>query len=357
MRRVSVANAKAGMTLGRAIYDTQGQMVLGEGEKLTGDNLAILARLGTSEILVKDRRVDDVPVGTLYPAHLEAKLVQGVHMLLVAQQGVAHGITQADLIVIQPSVHNMVRRLFPDILGDPDLCGLSSLEGYDYVHPVKVAQLAMLVGRTAGLTEKRVANLGMAAVLANIGYLSLPPGLLDKAGSLTDEERAYLQEHPRYSVNMLSESGLDQEVLDAIGQHHERWSGSGYPEGRKGKDICPLAGIIALSDTYHSLLSKRPFRKALRPHEAIEFIVAYSGDMFAPELVQVFARDVPQYPAGLTVRLNTGEIGIVSHPNTGHIARPIVRVCYESGEALREPYDLDLADAKCMNKLIVEVLL
>ncbi len=112
-----------------------------------------------------------------------------------------------------------------------------------------------------------------------------------------------------------------------------------------------------MADTYHSLLSRRPHRQALRPQDAVEFIVAYSGELFDPELVQVFARQIPQYPAGLAVKLSSGEVGIVSNPNIGHIARPIVRICAENGENLKEPYDLDLSRPERMTKLITEVLL
>ncbi len=166
-----------------------------------------------------------------------------------------------------------------------------------------------------------------------------------------------MRKHPQHATTLLANSGLDADVMSAIEQHHERWDGSGYPARRKGDEISPLAQIISLADTYHALLSKRPHRDPLRPHEAVEFVVAYSGELFDPELTQFFARKIPQYPAGLGVRLSTGETGIISNPNLGHIARPIVRICYERGRPLGQPYDLNLADRDCMNKLIVEVLL
>lgn len=74
-------------------------------------------------------------------------------------------------------------------------------------------------------------------------------------------------------------------------------------------------------------------------------------------ITHLFARRMPQYPSGLGVKLSTGEIGIISDPNAGHIARPIVRICFENGAALEKPFDLDLSEAKSMNKVITEVLL
>ena len=357
MRRVSVAHAKEGMVLGRAVFDTRGRLVLGEGDKLSADDLSLLARSGSAEILIEDSRVADIVVGSLFSAQLEAKAVQALHTLLVSQEGTTEGVTPGDIMAIQPWLNKMVERLFPEVLGEPELSGSASIKGYDYIHPVKVAALSMLLGRYAGLDQADLTRLSMAALLENIGYLSLPPEIMEKDGPLTEDEWQHIRRHPQEGASMIAESGLEADVITAIGQHHERWDGSGYPEGRKGEEISLFARIIALADTFHALLSKRPHRPAFKPHEAVEFIVAYSGAAFDPELAQIFARRVPQYPAGLAVKLNTGEVGIISDPNIGHIARPIIRICVENGEAVDEPFDLDLSSRSCMDKIITQVLL
>lgn len=352
-----MARTKPGMVLGRAVYDVQGQQVLLKGAKLDEENVGLLARASVSEILIEDSRVADVPVGALYPADLEAKAVKALHVLTILKQGTTEGVTPAELTGIQTAVHQMAENLFPIAMGDPDLCGSSSLEGYNYLHPVKVAGLSMLIGREVGLDESTVVKLGTAAMLQNIGYLSLSPGILEKTGPLTEQDWQHVRKHPENATAILANSGLDVAVIRTIQEHHERWSGSGYPEGRKGNEIILPAQIIGMADTYHSLLSRRPHRPAFKPHEAVEFIVAYSGDLFSPELAQIFARRVPQYPAGLGVKLNTGEVAIVSDPNLGHIARPVVRICSKDGQALKKPFDLDLSLAEHMHILIVEVLL
>jgi HD-GYP domain-containing protein (c-di-GMP phosphodiesterase class II) len=118
-----------------------------------------------------------------------------------------------------------------------------------------------------------------------------------------------------------------------------------------------FAKIIAIVDSYYTLVSKRPAKQTLLPHEAIEYIMAYSGDLFDTELVQLFARQVPLYPTGITVKLNTGEMGIIINANIGHIGRPFVRICYDkNGRELSEPNDMDLSGAKHQNILIVQVL-
>jgi HD-GYP domain-containing protein (c-di-GMP phosphodiesterase class II) len=345
------------MVLGRSVYDIGGHLVLKEGDKLTTDSLGLLARSGTAEILIEDPRVADVLVGCLYSARVEAKAVQALRLLMTSIEGRAEGVTESELIGIYPQVNEMAKRLVPEIAGEPEVSGPLTLQGYDFIHAVKTTGVAMLLGRYAEMDRDELVELGMTAMLSNMGYAALPPGIIDEPQPLTDDEQAVLHSHPVEGAKLLINSGLSDLALRGIEQHHERWDGSGYPEGRKGDEISRYAQIIALADTYHALLSKRPHRPAFKPHEAVEFIVAFTGQLFEPEIAQLFARRMPQYPSGLGVKLNTGEIGIISDPNAGHIARPIVRICFADGEALGKPYDLDLSEAKTMNQVIIEVLL
>ncbi len=149
---------------------------------------------------------------------------------------------------------------------------------------------------------------------------------------------------------------FEPEVIRAVLEHHERWDGSGYPQRLKGEEISPYARLIAIADTYYELVSRRPDRPAYMPHEAVEFILAYSGELFDPELVQMFARVVPLYPTGTTVELSTGELGIISNANLGHIGRPVVRICFDAkSRIVRRPYDINLAEAQYQRRLIIAV--
>lgn len=93
------------------------------------------------------------------------------------------------------------------------------------------------------------------------------------------------------------------------------------------------------------------------PHEAIEYIMAGGGDQYDPELVEVFVRHIPSYPAGVSVQLNNDEMGIVCNPKLGFVARPVVRICAKPGKGLlQHPYDVDLSKALHQNVLITKVL-
>ena len=204
----------------------------------------------------------------------------------------------------------------------------------------------------------KLPNLGIAALLMNIGYIFLPPEIRDKLEPLADVELQTFIKHPQLGYEILKQhSRIPPEVAEAVLHHHERCNGSGYPARLRESDISFFAKIISIVDTYYSLVSKRPQRRTLMPHEAIEFIMAYGGELFDLDLVEIFARQVPLYPSGVTVKLSTKETGIIADANIGHIGRPVVRVCFDAhSQPLNKPYDIDLSDMKYQSILVTNAL-
>ena len=213
------------------------------------------------------------------------------------------------------------------------------------------------MARRLGYGMFELDSLGMAALLKDIGYVLVGDDENGADRSEREESRR-IRQHPSHGSRILAQSqGFSSETINAVLQHHERWDGSGYPEGLKADAISPFARIIAIADTYCELLSAKPKRRALMPHEAIEYVMAFSAEWFDPEMVQLFVRQVPLYPSGLMVRLNTKEVGIVSDANVGHIGRPVVRICQDiHGQEIDRPYDVDLSGSKQQDLLIVGVL-
>jgi HD-GYP domain-containing protein (c-di-GMP phosphodiesterase class II) len=197
----------------------------------------------------------------------------------------------------------------------------------------------------------------MAALLMNLGYCLVRSSILRSPNSLLEKVSQEILRHPDNGARLLEQVGsFNPEVIRAVEEHHERWDGSGFPARLKGSEISPFARIIAIADTYFELVSNRPGKPACMPHEAVEFILAGCGDLFDPELALVFVRLVPVYPAGTAVKLNTGELGIVSNGNPGHIARPVIRVCSDRKVGVvAKPYDIDLSESRNQSRLIAEV--
>jgi HD-GYP domain-containing protein (c-di-GMP phosphodiesterase class II) len=109
-------------------------------------------------------------------------------------------------------------------------------------------------------------------------------------------------------------------------QHHEWWSGAGYPHRRAGKQIFRLARILAPAAAYVSLIADRPYRRGYLPHEALEYLVAYAGDWHDAEVVQALVATLPAYPFGTRVLLDGQVPATVTDPNATQPGRPIVRL-------------------------------
>jgi HD-GYP domain-containing protein (c-di-GMP phosphodiesterase class II) len=180
------------------------------------------------------------------------------------------------------------------------------------------------------------------------------PADIEPTGS--DQPKA--KEHTLVGYRMLSgQETVRGDVAETVLQHHEHWNGGGYPRGLRGAQISKLAQIVTLADHYTALLCPRPQQGRFLSHEAIEYLMAYSGEQFNPDLVQLFVRQIPCYSSGLGVVLNTGERGVVVAPNLGVIGRPVVRVCTDrDGRPLPDTFDVDLANHKEQSRLVTAVL-
>ena len=357
MRRISLKYAKPSMVLGAPVYDNYGTMLLDEDTRLDKDCLEILLASDVPDILLDDYRVTDVVIKPLVSPELEGKAAHALRRLMFENQG-KESIADSSLDQVAKAVKAMIGELGDVNVDGIAVAGIVSQENYIYIQPVKTAVVSLSIGRSLGYGTSELADLGTAVLLKDIGYISIPKEILHRPELLTEKELLKIRQHPMYGYELLSQHrSTSGSIANAVLQHHERWNGAGYPYGLKQADISPFAQVIAIADTYTALLSKRPGRKVFASHEAIEYIMAYSGEQFNPDLAQVFVREVPCYSTGLTVKLNTGEIGIVSDPNLDFIGRPTVRIIYdEDNGKVRKPYEIDLSKAEYQHKMITEVM-
>jgi HD-GYP domain-containing protein (c-di-GMP phosphodiesterase class II) len=122
----------------------------------------------------------------------------------------------------------------------------------------------------------------------DIGKLAIPDDVLLKAGTLNDDEKKIIQQHPLYAKQMIADVAFLQPCLDIVYSHHERWDGQGYPEGLKGEEIPINARIFAVVDQWDALLSDRPYRKAWNRDDVIAYLQENSGKIFDSRIVDAF---------------------------------------------------------------------
>jgi PAS domain S-box-containing protein/putative nucleotidyltransferase with HDIG domain len=157
-------------------------------------------------------------------------------------------------------------------------------------HSQRVTEMTIAIAKKMGVEGEELVHIRRGAILHDIGKMAIPDEILHKPGPLTDEEWDLMRQHPMLAVEWLSKISFLEQALTIPHYHHERWDGTGYPEGLKGKDI-PLPGrIFAIVDVWDALLSDRPYRKAWSERETLTHIREQSGKHFDPDVVEVFLR-------------------------------------------------------------------
>jgi HD-GYP domain-containing protein (c-di-GMP phosphodiesterase class II) len=169
-------------------------------------------------------------------------------------------------------------------------------------HTDRVVILMEILSRAMRVSEREMVHMRRGALLHDIGKIGVPDAILNKPGALTTEEREIMQQHPAQAKQLLETVEFLGPAIEIPCCHHERWDGSGYPHGFKGREIPLSARIFAVIDVWDALVSDRPYRKAWTAKEATTYIQDNAGKLFDPEVVQVFLANVPQlirqYPVG-----------------------------------------------------------
>lgn len=165
---------------------------------------------------------------------------------------------------------------------------LEARDGYTRGHSDAVSDYSVRIGKAMGFTPVQLERLRLAALLHDIGKIGVRDDVLLKPGRLTDEEYAHVKRHPTIALQILKPLPDQQEAFDAAAFHHERWNGSGYPNGLAGKDIPLLARIVAVADVFDALTSDRPYRKGMDRMQALEIILDGRGKEFCPKCVDAF---------------------------------------------------------------------
>ncbi len=223
--------------------------------------------------------------------------------------------------------------------------GLTNTKHFDeylYNHSVNVAVVSLALGVKAGLSRSHLQELGMAALLHDLGKAFLPPELLKKSGQFSEAERKQLLQHPALGVRALLRVKQYNEALlkriMVICEHHE---------AVKGGNQHFYSRVIAVAETFDALTSDRPHRKAFLPDAAVKMMIDMGGKRLDRDIVALFVQSLGLFPCGTCVRLNTGELAIVFHPamDPKTWMLPIVRIIRdEKGLPYRSPRQVDLSE-------------
>jgi HD-GYP domain-containing protein (c-di-GMP phosphodiesterase class II) len=228
-------------------------------------------------------------------------------------------------------VHELINRIIEDEAAITELTTLRSFDDYTYVHSVNVCVLSLILGYHLGMDRKMLSNLGVGALLHDIGKTKLPLELVNKPGMFDEYDWLQMRKHPIHGVKAMIKARTTDETTaracSTIFEHHLASDGTGYPDLLIKRQPSIYARIVAIADTYNAMTSGRVYHvKRHLPDEAITSMANRIEKAFDPLLLKVFINSMGIYPVGTVVALSSKEIGIIARNNPADLERPEVKV-------------------------------
>lgn len=242
----------------------------------------------------------------------------------------------------------LINGFIGEILGKEEACIrlLSEKAGEKTAHhSINVTVISLLLGKASGLAEQELEDLGMGALLHDIGKIELPDRLRWKGEHFTTAERQIFQEHVAHGVNLGKKMGLSKEALLIIGQHHEHADGSGYPLHIMDDKMSLQSRIVSLVNRYDNLCNPVHPALAVTPHEALSMMFAQMKALFHGPTMSLFIRMMGVYPPGSVVQLTDERYALVVSVNSSRPLKPRV-VVHDPHVPRDEALVVDLEDER-----------
>ena len=253
-------------------------------------------------------------------------------------------------------IKRVVQGIVDQVLNEEtSLIGLTAIRDYDeytFTHSVNVCIFSVALGRRLGMTKLQLYELGLAALMHDIGKSRVPLDLLQKTGELTDEEWKWMAAHPWLGVLVLFQFRRQQEELSyramtVCHEHHMKTDLTGYPKVVRPRQMSLLSKIVSIADGYDAATSRRVYKtEPLAPSAVLEEMRDNPRRGLDPVLVKAFINLLGIYPVGTLVVLDTFELAVVSasNPNPEALSRPIVKIISDAlGNRVSPPLLADLA--------------
>lgn len=361
---ISTRVIKPGMILEQTIADRADRVLIARGTVLDEYHIDSMKKMGVTGVYIRTGVIEEKHEGNepVITAQVQQQIDKvkiedraRVHLSESVKKRVAEGVQYLYRDTESTGFVDMTRSITDDLMKAiedneaiaVDISALKVSDEYTFKHSVDVATMSMIVSRQYGLPDEQIYEIGISGLLHDIGKSKIPNEILNKAGKLTDEEFALIKQHSLLGYQILKDKPeLSNAIKLGVLQHHEKINGSGYPMGATEDKIHIFAKIIAVADIYDALVTERPYKKAFTPRDAVEMIMAMTGELDL-KVMQSFLESVILYPVGTNVDLSNGEKAKVVANNPKYVLRPTV-VGLTSGRV----YEL-ATDIGCANVIIL----
>jgi HD-GYP domain len=355
MRYVPSACLRPGQDLAVDLIMEDNKVFLKNKVKLTETLIGRIKVLGFQGAYIEDDISKDLVVAHLITEEIKAKAKQEISSLFNSVGKSDDVSTQKSIKRIEFIVEDLVGQILKKERTMVNIVDIRTFDDYTYSHSLNVAVLSIVIGTVLELDRKILQELAVSAIIHDIGKVFIDKNILNKPQKLTPEEFSIVKEHALKGYQYLRNyNKLTLQILRGVLEHHEQFNGNGYPKGLSGDQISFFGKIICIADVYDALTSDRPFRRAMVPSDAIEFIMSGYNTFFDSSIVDVFIRKVAAYPVGTCVELSDGKQGIVIGNNEGFGLRPVIRIL-EEGRLTEHVLNLN-EDSDKMNITIKQII-
>ena len=361
---MSTSRLVDGVRLGRDVRTgaAGGAPLLREGTTITAEYRVALIRHGINAVYVDDELSEGIDVPESLTERTRARAETALQRAYEeAPSALAGGGKMSEEAV--DDLKRIAALIAAEVASSGDavlaLTDLAGADAYTLQHSIDVTVLGLVLGRRVlnlfgwpnyrgeriftGVDE-RLTSLGVGLLLHDIGKLVVPSAVLQKKGPLDVDEWELMRQHPDAGMELLPGHAISPLAKSVVRSHHERWDGTGYPEGRSGARIPQFARIASVADVYDAVTSARPYREAAPAHVGYQIIAEGVGVAFDPEVVTAFRKVVAPYPAGTEVAFADGSRGIVASIPLDAPDQPTVRITHGPGGVPAQPVDVPFAD-------------
>jgi len=283
-----------------------------------------IAHIELHKVLLADKKVGDaIKAGKKKAVDIFKDAIDTVKELVQA--------SQLEKAVNVKKVNTLVQTMVDNVLDNRDaLMGLTSIKMYDeytYAHSVNTSILSVSLGTFLSFDKPQIAALGVAALMHDIGKVTVPHEIINKPGKLTDEEWQQVKRHPVEGALILADApGVSKLAMVAAFEHHQHSSEQGYPKAEGELHRHPFSQIVSLADAYEALTAARVYYNVqMPPDQAIRILIKKRHTAFNAVLVKAFVNMIGIFPVGTLLKLDTGEVALVRH-QTRDLMRPRVLI-------------------------------
>lgn len=338
------------MRLAKEIYNEEGLVLLKEQVELSTAYIQRLEAMGVSYVYVEDARTEGIHAPNvlsgdtrkLANATIRKQFKRLIEEAMTRKRSASHTTLKREFFEVLDAI---IGDLYGHHKAMVMLNDMQTTDHYLFRHSLNVCVYTTLLGLHHGYPRNELRTLSMGALLHDIGKTQINLNILNKPGSLSNDEFAQMKKHTEIGYYMLkNEPNIPLLAAHCAYQHHERLNGSGYPRGIKSPDIHEYAKWVGITDSYDALTTHRVYRKAMLPHEALEILYTGSGTQYEQRMLELFRDRMAVYPIGMSIHLNTGESGVIARIHAEYPQRPVVRILYDAeGNPLKIPHEIDLS--------------